>query len=207
MSTNNVAILNGLKIDTNISFDDVVNVFVSRYETDLHTRRAQIQQQIKDNVADKKKLQLRLQEAAIGWTMAMFKPMTNMGDVVVEFTWNIGDELVISAKNTIIISVSQSTKLPQGIQGPDYQGKTPAIEKDLSVLFTPPGVLIDVWKDIATQAEELKQKLVAVNGDMQGIDRKARQIKGLIAERKLQDAGMTELLANPEITAMLQLSN
>lgn len=204
--TTQPALIKDLKMDATISFDDVINVFVSRFETELFAQRASIQANLKANQAEKKDLQKQIGANLDEQLEAIFAPLVDgFHDVVVSFYWNKGLEATPNNKERVKISITQTTTLPEGMQAPDYQGKLPTISKDFDIQIAPPAELISAWKANDVVGEDLKQKLLAVNAEMQGIDRKTRQIKGLIAERKLQDAGMQDLLANEEISKILQL--
>lgn len=202
---------NVMNMDAKVSFDDLVNIFVSRHEEDLHQKRARIQFQIKELNASKVKLIQAVRDIAHDNVTDRFETMQNEaiktkftvmvaedGDLAKDPFWNVDvkmrvdviDEDVLAWRpktSTYSDDVSQSCNLVMKVRICEEQ--------------------ITEWNGLIVELGVLKEALLLVNGDIQSIDRKTRQIKGLLATKKLEAEGLTNLLESKEVQDILKLTH
>ena len=199
---NQVSLMKELTVDAKINLDDVVNVFISRYETDLTGRFETTQAGLKENLKCLKALDLEV--------LARLKADFVVEDKVIYscFTHQVSQsfgEIVINwPSKTASLQVNHVTTPLNGCKLADYYNKT-----EYKTSFN---VNVNLYEDFCStydrmvgEGNVLREELMSYNQQLQQVDRKARQIKGLIAEKKLEQAGMTDLLENPELAKLIQL--
>lgn len=200
--TNQVALLNELTIDAKINLDDVVNVFISRYETDLTGRFETVQGQLKENAQCLKALDLevltRLKEDFVLENQVIHSCFTHR-------TTQSFNEVVINwPAKTACLTITHTTTPNNNCKLADYYAKTES-KNSFSINVNLYGDAVSTYERLVGEGNKLREELMSYNQQLQQVDRKARQIKGLIAERKLEQAGMTDLLQNPELAQLIQL--
>jgi len=197
--------LGNIVIDAKISMDDIVNVYVSQHEEVLHARRQELQADIKKQNAAKAEIENTIKATATATAKGMFITLEGSSHCV---SYKVADavlskdgdkpKLTVSIKQTVAMLNDGATLLKQS----SYSD--PAVN-DFAIGLEVAEDQLAAIKAIDATLVELKDKLVINNGEIQAIDRKTRQIKGLLAQKKMQDAGMTDILALPEIQSILAL--
>lgn len=199
-----------VNMDAKVSFDDLVNIFVSRHEEELHTKRGRIQTQIKELNASKVALIKAIREVAHDSISERFEPIENMG-VKAKFTVVVAEQGDLSKTEFWDVDVKQRLDIvaEQAIQ---WRPKNSVYSDEVSqsvVLQLKVRICdeqVQQWAKIDKELAVLKEQLLLVNGDIQAIDRKTRQIKGLLATKKLEDMGAEQLLELPEVQNILKLT-
>lgn len=195
-----------LKLDATITFDDLVNVFVSRHEDALHLHRGEIQRSLKLVNADRAIL--------VDEIKAFLKQEVEnrFGDVNPDAGIKIAFELVSVTEEHDLkktdfwpVTLKQSLKIDRtDIKYVKESYGDNKYKFDLAIKVT--AEHLKAWHSIAKRQNELKEQLVLVNADIQSIDRKTRQVKGLLAAKKLEQADAMALLESDEIKNILKIT-
>lgn len=189
-------------VDAAVSMDDIVNVFVSKFEEELYSRRGSVQQSVKNNTAEKNKLKELIQSEVADSVKGMFTKTVLAPGVVVNYKIKAGNEGDLDKSTKWPVSVESHVAIDsEAISFADHSSKT--VSMNILVAVNPDH--IEHWKQLTNTMNQLKEQLVVLNSEIQGVDRKTRQVKGLIAGQKLADAGMENLLGNEEIAKILAL--
>ena len=187
-----------LQLDARVSFDDLVNIAVSRFETQLHTARTSVQNDMKLNQANRAKLLKALRHEILNQAKTEHASITTIGQLTVTTKVSV-DEDAEPNQGNIEVDVSVVFIGPNLVET-KYHRTT-----ELTVLYAvSPGRIIE----LDTMAEEytnLRNQLLNLNQQIQDMDRKTRQVKGLLAEQKLEAQGMTGLLEDQRIQDILQI--
>lgn len=203
MSTNPLAVLNNIEMNASVSLDDIVNVFISRFETERHGRFEDLQANLKDNAAKLKALDLE----AIERVKADFvRPdeVIHRG-LMFEVVQSFGKIDLLWPSNEVSFEIKQVNKVINHAKLVDYYNKTESTHTFV-VKVNLNEDLVAARACLVEQGTTLRDELMAVNQQLQQVDRKSRQVKGFIAERKLEQAGMTALLQNPELAKLIEMN-
>lgn len=201
--SNKVAILSDLTINAQINLDDVVNVFISRYETDLTGRFDAIQADMKENGKCLKSLDLEV--------LTKLKEDFVLADEVIhrcfthETKQSFGEIVINWPSKTASLTINHVTTPLNGCKLDDYYSNKTENKNSFKVSVNLHEHFCSAYDRLVGEGSLLREQLMAVNQQLQQVDRKARQIKGVIAERKLEQAGMTDLLQNAELAQLIQL--
>lgn len=187
-----------LQLDARVSFDDLVNIAVSRFETQLHTARTNVQNDMKLNQANRAKFLKALCNEILNQAKKDHASITTIGQLTVTTKVSV-DEDAEPKQGNIAVDVSVA------FSGSNLVETQYHITKELTVLYAvPPGRIIE----LDTMVEEytnLRNQFLNLNQQIQDIDRKTRQVKGLLAEQKLEAQCLTGLLEDQRIQDILQI--
>lgn len=191
VATTNEA-LKQLTTDVNVGMNEVVSVFVSKYEDALFQKKDQLSDSIRDlkkDLADLDKTiiaqaptaqyEVELPEAFGGLCMYV-------DDVRVY--WK---DAYHTKANTFDISVVFGQKSPKSRE------TTKSFSHDISEEHIAKHKQLE--QDLATATAEL----AVVMNDIRSVGRKERQIRGKISELKLQESGMMDLLNNSDLQLLI----
>lgn len=193
-----VEAMKNITLNTAVTMDDVVNIFVSRFENTLMDRQKVV----------RKELQVS-QAASKLYHETRMKEMTDAIEAELK-----SETMFASFKVDAETSYYNNTKDKKCFAIRTKLKKFTSFEtskEENSVSFQ---AFVEYGADYLTKMAEyeaeqgkLKAELVSINNELQSVDRKARQVKGLIAERKLEAEGMQALLDDPTMQGMVQLPN
>jgi len=189
-------------LNATVGLDDVVNVFISRYETACHNRFAEVQSRLKENGQKLKALDLEARtkikedfitpDEIIGRNY-MFETKQTFGDINIEWTGK-----------AILIAVVHTTTALNDVKIAGYNQTTTSIH-NFSIRVNLHENFVATFNRLTEEGAAIREELMLVNQLLQQVDRKARQVKGFIAERKLEQAGMSALLENNELAQLIQI--
>lgn len=186
--------LNQMSATVNVGMNEVVSVFVAKYEDGLFAKKDELSAEIrtlKQELSDFDKTIIESVDPSeydvkvpnLGFT---FK----MGEVDVRWEKNWQGEA-----NTYTINVEL------------YD----ASAKRDGAVFTK-SIVKPILPKIVKQREEVKKalesknaELMEVMGQIKSVSRKERQIRGRISEMKLAESGFSGLLDNPEILKLVEI--
>ena len=185
-----------LSTNVNVGMDEVVSVFVSKWEKSLFERKKDLSDKIKqvkddlkihttslENSVDTSKYEMKIPELGIASTIDS-----------VNVSWADRDEKRSKDnKSEIIVRVEIADT-----------ANSDRWRSTLDKKFITPISKADVKKhnDLEDELSDLNGELIEVMGLIKSVSRKEREIRGAIAERKLQESGLQSLL---EDDSMLQL--
>lgn len=194
--------LNTLAINAQVTFDDIVNVFVSRYEEQLHQQRANIQRQLKALQQEKAAVITEIRAEVTAVLQSQFDTVDNQVAkkfvITTDEVNNLTDVDTWGAK----VVMERHCDYPAGMVVCGY----PSQDAIWTLKVDVPTSLVAKWRTFDPAIVHLKEQLMIINNDLQSVDRKTRQIKGVLAERKMQKEGMSDLLESDEIKSILKLS-
>jgi hypothetical protein len=188
-----------LQLDARVSFDDVVNIAVSRLETQLHTARTNVQNEMKLNQAKRAKLLTSMHQEIVAQAK---KDHAHLNSTFGQLTVSVKvstDENKLPKKGVIGVDLVIS------YGGANMTGYSTRRQTDLEIEYPVHPKLMMELDTFDENYTNLRTKLTSLNQQIQDIDRKTRQIKGLLAEQKLEAQGLSNLLDDPRIQNILQL--
>jgi hypothetical protein len=188
-----------LQLDARVSFDDVVNIAVSRLETQLHTARTNVQNEMKLNQAKRAKLLTSMHQEIVAQAK---KDHAHLNSTFGQLTVSVKvstDENKLPKKGVIGVDLVIS------YGGANVTGYSTRRQTDLEIEYPVHPKLMMELDTFDENYTNLRTKLTSLNQQIQDIDRKTRQIKGLLAEQKLEAQGLSNLLDDPRIQNILQL--
>jgi len=186
----------GLGVAGNVGMDEVVNVFVSRFEEQLFEKKNTLSNEIrmaKQSLTDQNK---RLEES-------VDKSKYVLGDNVLNLQLEVGDVNVKWDRHNHEFK-------------PDRKKPNNAIEVEVHVVsaYDRDRVVdyieiseeeVKMRQSIKTELENLNRELQSVMEQIRDVGRKERQIRAKISASKLEQSGFAELVNDPELMKLVQL--
>ncbi len=193
-STALTAALSAMNTNVDVGMNEVVSVFVSKYEDGLFAKKDDLSAAIrvlKQELSDFDKSVRELVDSSeydakvpnLGFT---FK----MGDVKVnwEKTWS-------TEANTYTINVEMH----------DSSAKRDGAVYTKTIVKAIPSKIIKQREDVNKALEEKNAELLEVMTLIKSVSRKERQIRGRISEMKLAESGFSGLLDNPDMLKLVEI--
>lgn len=183
-----------------VGMEDVVNVFISRLEDDLHAKRERLQTSIRnlktkiEELTDEQKN--RSCEVNLVSINNPFVSITQRCDDIISVLW---DTSLVSIN---VVTTVRSLKYQKHTAY--YNKECTSGEVEVQLTISPDAVL--EYKQLNNEISELTAELVKVNTDLREMSRKERKVRGIIAEMKLKDMGMEDLLNEPQLLAIVNNS-
>jgi hypothetical protein len=187
--------ISAISSNVNVGMNEVVSVFVSKYEDGLFAKKAELSAKIKAIKADLKQIDADLVLSVDPTKYDQSVPVLTMLFKLVETsvhwepTYNI-------PKNMLVIDVGM---IDSSIH-PTRSQYTKRIYQDISV-------------DVVTKHDEAQSQLAVLNGELMEVmgliklvSRKERQIRGRISEMMLAESGLADLLDSSELLSLTQIS-
>lgn len=183
--------LSAMTVNANVGMTEVVSVFVAKYETNLFNKKDQLSAAIKaveaQMAAQDKFMIDSVDTSAFKGSLPMLGLTYKVKEVSLQWDESYRDNF------TIVTSVAF-------MEGKD-QLWTKAVKTPMSQ------VDIDGHQRLNAELDRLAGERLEVMNLIKSVGRKERQIRGRIAELKLEQAGMSDLLINPELTGLIQIGN
>jgi hypothetical protein len=180
-----------ISANVNVGMDEVVSVFVSRYETTLFNKKDELSGKIKVIKNELKDQQTRLEESVNKSHYEVTNDILNISSKVknVRVDWE---------KSHINIEVNIKDNETEKGRYADGFSKTFKIKLE--------DVEVTTHKERQNEIESLNAELMEVMGLIKSVSRKERQIRGKISEMKLKESGLSTLLENDEMLKLVQLN-
>ncbi len=193
------ATFNQISANLNVGIDDVVNVFISKYEDGLIEQRTskqlevkQINEQINQVVA---KLNVEIDKFKEQYdqtvTIGLITTVYSIGSAATTINWN---------EQTVLCQVAMATKV-DGKKDAYYGSGHSTVRVDMVI----PVDIHFEYKQLLSSKEQLLSELQELNSLLRDVSRKERQVRGRIAEQKLENLGMTDLLNEPSLLKLIQV--
>lgn len=197
-------VLAKIDLEAKVTMEDVVNVFLSRFENNLIARRTEIQKELQtlkksmnDLIAGLRQEHMATARAEMEINPGLHIKEVTMTDINID-EW---DGKVKQFYYEVNGTFRKNDKFTFGSRYQDSSDRTWSV----GIRFT---ITEEQQKELDTLAKRrtiLKQDLVAVNNELQSIERKARQVRGEIAAKKLGVEGMEALLSDPNLESIIGL--
>lgn len=182
--TKETTALSAISNNVVVGLDEVVAVFVSRYEDDLYSKRAEKATLIKEL---KQKIQNlttsvinKLDTTAYEVTNDILEIKSVVDNVTVE--WN-------NSRYSICVEIK------------NIDGSYGYISKRLYVALDVNDVAQHT--DLVEKCTLAESEFMVLNNEIRDISRKERKVRARISEMKLREGGFTDLLENPELLALV----
>ena len=183
--------LTSMTSDVNVGMDEVVSVFVSRYETQLFEKKDEVGSNIKFIRNDLSDLDKRL-------IASIDKEQYNTSIATLNIATKVDEIGVRWGKKENYINVEVEVK-----DADKNQRYSSSFTKNVKVKILDGDVKLH--NSLDDNLENLKTDLAEVMGLIKAVSRKERQVRGRISEMKLQESGFAGLLDSPELTKLVQL--
>lgn len=191
-------------IESNVSvgMGEVVNVFLAQYENRLHAEREAAQKEI--SVLNK-----QIQETT-DQSLIEFNTFMNQSDLgsldngFVTVTVKLRPDPIVHMDKGYVQSTMETTLTSKSTLSNDGSYKKDTSYVNIQVLIEIG--LVQRYKDLMVAKNEQTSLLAKINADLRDINRKERQIRGRIAEMKLKDMGMEQLLIEPTLLQLISES-
>ena len=186
---NEMTAFKAMQTDLQVSMDDVVSAFVSKYETNLYARKKKLTTAIKgveDSLTTQHKELLKKITGNSFKSPLPFglKMVIDTGDVnwgVAQISFGITIKKAHSGQYGSSINITKTKPIPAAQVKANEK-----LEKELKLLRA-----------------DLSEVLVA----LKSVTRKEREVRGRIAIRKLEDSGYANLMQDSELAKLVQLED
>lgn len=186
--------MTNITADVNVGMNEVVSVFVSRYEDGLFAKKDEVAARIRETKSAMKAIEDALVRSVIATEYEADVP--NLGIKfrlgAVSVLWEGGYNI---PKNTLQINVDMFDS--------DYNKTASRITKTINQPILADKV--EAFQYLKGQLESANAEMLEVMGLIKSVSRKERQIRGRISEMKLAQSGFNELLTNPEMLKLVEL--
>ena len=187
--------------DTNVGMDEVVAIFLSRYESDLFARRTQLQKDLKQaklEIDDHIKTVIEsVDQEQYGVDIPILGIKFRVSEINVVFTPNADNYNERGYKNEIVLKIGLIEK--GSARGEEHNAWIKTLKTPLDKID------IDQHARLMLAKAALESELLEVNSLIKNVNVKERQIKGRIAEQKLTQAGFGDLLNDESMLQLIQL--
>ena len=187
MSNSNL--VSEINTNVNVGMDEVVNVFVSKYENGLYEKKDSLSKQIKKVNMEIDGLEKEVKGGIVNGDYECEIPILGIKSKVKK-------KEVERGKKRICVKVEVTDDV-KGYGGIDTS-KNIYVNLDLDDVMS--------YKEMIKKRDGLKDELTEVMVDIKGISRKERQIRGKISEMKLKDSGFEGLLNDMDMLKLIEIS-
>jgi len=185
----------GVTLAGNIGVDEVVNVFVSRYEEQLFEKKNELSNEVRMAKQSLNDQERRLKES-------VDKSKYKLGENAMGLRLEVGEARIVWDRRS----------------GYDTNKKKPnrSIDVDVTIVsaYTTDSIVdcIEISEEevkmrdgTQKEVERLNQELQAVMEQIRDVGRKERQIRAKISAAKLEQEGYSELVNDPDLLKLVQL--
>jgi NTP pyrophosphatase (non-canonical NTP hydrolase) len=184
------------EITTNVTvgMDEVVSVFISQYETNLFDKKDQLSGKIKQAKAALKGLDASL-------VSSINRSDYEMTNSVIGIVSKVEDVLISWKNGRVKVStIGINVDIKSTDKSDDYRS---SMSKTVHVLITKQDE--DEYETLTSELSSLTEELTEVMQLVKSVSRKERQVRGEISKRKLQESGLSSLLEDDSMLALVQL--
>lgn len=199
--------LSAISMNAQVDLDDVASIFIARFETGLHDQQAAIQRELKEvqknRQAVEDEVKTRVEELLAKTFHNFDGPFANITHVIKVNTVGPADRRVLAEiiqKTSTPVDCTVHIYTSYNYEAGQHDGHKTTMKVAVDMLQSE----VDAITNLDDQINGLREQLVQVNNELKGLDRKVRQVKATIAEKKLHELGMTDLLESPELLKLIQ---
>jgi len=179
--------------DVNVGMNEVVSVFVSRYEDKLFEKKGELSERINQLKLQQTKLDKDVRQSVDLSVYHQDVPAMGMA-----FQAEVGTINWNQTNANILHNVRVSVKLVDVTNNDSHVWSRyvylPISEEHISE-----------WKKVSEETAKLNEELAGVLIEIKSVGRKERQIRGRISEMKLAECGYTDLLTNPDLVKLISV--
>ena len=196
--TNQIANIEQIQSNLTVGMDDLVNVFIAKYETSLIDQRTVLQ----DKLKGLNKVISGLGETAIkdAKTIVLGFQVPTFNNGYLSINTTIGDNFKLDWEKkhvsfTVNTVVKSLVKVDWNTEGGSCVNSAVPFHSDL----------FSAYDNAMEEKRVVMDELTKINNDLRDVSRKERQVRGKIAERKFVASGLEDLLADQELVKLIQL--
>jgi uncharacterized protein YPO0396 len=198
--TKEISNIEQIQSNVTVGMDDLVNVFIAKYETSLIDKRNSLQDQLKGL----NKIIVGLGETAVKDAKELVESfklgMINYKNGYIEISTTVNDEFKLNwEKQHVTFSITTHSNSFVKV---NYQSDNSATITSAIPLSTD---LMSAYNNTLTEKQNIMDQLTVINNELRDISRKERQVRGRIAERKFVASGLEDLLSDQELVKLIQL--
>lgn len=182
--------------NVNVGINEVVAIFVSRYESELYAKKDVISAKIRTLKASIEQITTALTDSVDKSAYACTVPTLNLEFKVTDVKVVFEQQQYCNTRLGIHVVVGLHDKSDENRDYAVYS-KTFVLPIDEAMITS--------RKDLQDELVQANLELVEVMGLIKTVGRKERQIRGKIAEMKMEQAGQTELLNNSDLTKLISM--
>jgi len=187
--------LTAMTSNVNVGIDEVVSVFVAKWEDGLFKKKDELSKKIKAAIQEMTDLVKRLVDnvnrSDYEGSIASLGISTKVVAIEVHFDGYDGDKRAL-----IVVAVEVKDEDSKRSYGDSFTKyfRLPISQVD-----------VDFNTELKTELEQLNAELVETMGEIKSVSRKERQVRGKISEMKLEQSGLAELAQNTEILKLIEV--
>lgn len=187
-----------INANLNVGIDDVVNVFISKYEDGLIAQRTSKQLEVKQ-INNQINQVVEELDAEVERFKEQYEQTITIGTLKSEYSIKKNCTTLWESQK-VICTVSILTTVA-GQTDSYYCGSNSIVKVDMTI----PNEIQSEYKQLLSSKTILLEQLQELNGLLRDVSRKERQVRGRIAEQKLENLGMTDLLNEPSLLKLVQV--
>jgi hypothetical protein len=187
-----------MSADVNVGINEVVSVFVAKYEDGLFEKKASLSKRIKDV----KKSLADLNKELIN---SVNRQQYHQQVTLLNMEIRVKDVDVIWAIDYPNLSNTNSIRVNLGLFALNDHTRYSQVGNEIYEPLS--SVTVETHDNLSHELSQLNDDLMEVLTLIKSVSRKERQIRGKISEMKLEQSGFADLMNNTEILQLVQVTN
>lgn len=189
-------------VGINVGLDEVVSIFVSKYEDNLYAEKERIEDALKEVATRQNANKTAILASRQNDMDAFISTVSTTGPIV--FNVTVGKPQVVIDDDEQV--VNYCVELDAHFVG-DPRKNTGYGRQNITLKksFDIPAALVAERNTNKAEKASLENALMVVLGNINDISRKERKVRGEISARKLEEAGLNDLLQDAGMLKLVQL--
>ncbi len=190
---NQTALSTIIETKASVGMSDMVDVFLTKYETDLYNKKSELKSIIKSIEAERTAFHKKVNKS---FTWTKYK---NLGIPELAITATLAEDHSIDWENAIVTMNVKVSVTKSKHNGFGYSSINCAVTQKISKT--------DINKDkrLLNDIEVRRNELTEIIMLITDMSRKERQIRGRISEKRLEEAGLTNFLQSDEMLQLIHI--
>lgn len=189
--------LNAMTANLVVTMDDVVSAFVSKYETNLFTRKKELSAELTRAQAERKELVESVKARVVPEEYNQSLPLGLVAEASKDVTLDF--EKGRAALTLVVRVKGLATERDPYNYGRNSNTISIVQHEDLRKAD------IAAYEQITKLIDATEKDLVEVLDKIKSVARKEREVRGKIAMRKIEESGYAPLIEDPQLLELVQL--
>ena len=199
--SNQITTMSEISTSVTVSMEDVVNVFISQYEDGLIEKRKVLQQELTELSKQVKVVVDGIKLTAKQTLVEQVESLNKLSSSLMSFEFQMDEDVTFNSDDKLVGYYIQSTVKVEQSKSRYNQSMTSKLEGYVVVSDSD----VEQYKLLMDQKAEVNRQLMDINNELKDISRKERKVRGIIAERKIQETGMADLLQDQQLLQLIQI--